>query len=238
MTALTPARTYLRRTRVWALLTALSTTLLLVVASPTTSLAASLTEQLWATYDGHDLIALDLVAGRPVVTAVDVDTRTEVRDVVEQALSRGAHVEWDAPVRAVGDTYQHLQWGLDDINAKPAWSLTAESVVVAVLDTGVNQHAGLAGRVLTGYNSLDGTTNVNDGANHGTHVAGIIAANSGNDLGIAGVAHNAVILPVKVLGDDGFGTTVSLADGLIWATDNGARIANLSLGGTSDSVTM
>jgi hypothetical protein len=69
-------------------------------------------------------------------------------------------------------------------------------------------------------------------------VAGIIAANSNNNLGIAGLSANAVILPVKVLNEGGNGTTSSVAAGLIWATDNGARIANLSLSGPNDTVTM
>ncbi len=213
----------------------LLTTLLVTALTPGTSLAASLTEQLWETYDGRALVVLDTTDGRPSITTVDVDTRAEVRGVVEKALSRDDLVEWDAVVDSTGDTYQDLQWGIDDIKARSSWSMTAASVVVAVLDTGVNQHEDLVGRVLPGYNSWDSSTDVTDVSMHGTHVAGIIAANSNNNLGIAGVSANAVILPVKVLNDAGSGTTSSVANGLIWATDNGAKVVNLSLGGSTDS---
>ena len=214
---------------------ALLATLLLTTLTPGTGLAASLTEQLWETYDGKALLVLDTTDGRPVVTTVDVDTRAEVRSVVDKALAHDAIVEWDAVVHSTGDTYQERQWGIDDIKARSSWSMAAASVVVAVLDTGVNQHEDLVGRVLPGYNSWDSSTDVDDVSMHGTHVAGIIAANSNNNLGIAGVAANAVILPVKVLNDSGSGTTSSVANGLIWATDNGAKVVNLSLGGPTDS---
>lgn len=210
-------------------------TLLLTTLTPGTSLAASLTEQLWETYDGKALLVLDTTDGRPVVTTVDVDTRAEVRGVVDKALAHADIVEWDAVVHSTGNTYQDRQWGIDDIKARSSWSMAAASVVVAVLDTGVNQHEDLVGRVLPGYNSWDSSTDVDDVSMHGTHVAGIIAANSNNNLGIAGVSANAVILPVKVLNDSGSGTTSSVANGLIWATDNGAKVVNLSLGGSTDS---
>jgi subtilisin family serine protease len=235
----TATRDYFRWGRVCLVFVIVLPTLLATLAlTPGISLAAGLTEQLWEAYDGQDLVVLGTTDGRPAITTLDVDTRAEVRAAVEQALAQGKLVEWDAIVAADGGPFANSQWGLESINARSSWSMAAASVVVAVLDTGVNQHEDLIGRLLPGYNALDGTANVSDSHNHGTHVAGIIAANSSNDLGVAGVATNAVILPVKVLGDDGVGTTSSVAAGLIWATDNGARIANLSLAGPGETLVL
>jgi len=104
-------------------------------------------------------------------------------------------------------------------------------VVVAVLDTGLNlnnpEFKGNS-RVLTGYNTVNRTTDVTDTLGHGTHVAGIIAAGA-NGSGMYGVAPLARILPVKVFN----GSTASSADidrGLAHAASQGAKVVNLSLG--------
>jgi serine protease len=107
-----------------------------------------------------------------------------------------------------------------------------------VLDTGVQaNHPDLAGQVLAGRSFLSQgqqSTSTVDGNGHGTHVAGIVAAAT-NTTGIAGVAPGAKVLPVKVLSDDGSGWLSDVAAGLTWAVDNGAKVANLSLGGTVPS---
>ena len=130
------------------------------------------------------------------------------------------------------------QWSLAKIEAPAAWDTTvgSSSVVVAVIDSGVSaSHPDLSGKVLKGYDFFNGDADATDDNGHGTAVAGITAASTNNAIGMAGVSWNSMILPVKVLGADGSGSYSAMANGIIWAADNGARIINLSLGGTSSS---
>src|SRR5882672_12338098 len=73
---------------------------------------------------------------------------------------------------------------------------------------------------------------------HGTHVAGTVAQTTDNGIGVAGMAPLARLLPLKVLGADGSGTSVAIADAIRWAADHGARVLNLSLGGGARSAAM
>ena len=105
-------------------------------------------------------------------------------------------------------------------------------VVVAVVDTGVAPAPDLAGRLLPGWNVIAGSDAAADDNGHGTHVAGTIAEVEGNGLAESGVAPEASILPVKVLDATGAGSDADVAAGIVWAADHGARIVNLSLGGS------
>ncbi len=127
---------------------------------------------------------------------------------------------------------------LDTLRLPQAWDLEKGSaaVKIAILDTGVNAELpDLAGRVLTGYNFVDGSTDTRDLDGHGSFVAGIAAANTSNRVGMAGVAWRVSILPVKVLDDSGSGTDAEIASGITWAADNGASVINLSLGDAEQS---
>jgi len=118
-----------------------------------------------------------------------------------------------------------------------AWSAsTGVGVTIAIIDSGVDaNHPDLAGRVLPGYDFVNNDTNASDDFGHGTAVAGIAAAKANNSIGIAGVAYNARILPVKVLDATGSGNDPVIAQGIVWATDHGAKVINMSLGGYGDS---
>jgi thermitase len=122
-----------------------------------------------------------------------------------------------------------------DIKAGPAWDETRgdPAVVIAVLDSGVDMtHIELAGKVVsTGRDFANDDFDATDDNSHGTHVAGVAAADTDNGQGIAGVAWNAMILPVKVVEADGTGLYSWVIEGIIWAVDEGARVINLSLGG-------
>jgi subtilisin family serine protease len=126
------------------------------------------------------------------------------------------------------------QWGLARMDVDAVRKLgTGKDVIVAVVDTGVDAlHPELAGRVLPGIDLVDdGKDGRTDPNGHGTHVAGIIAAAvDGN--GIEGLAPEAKILPVRVLGNDGSGDDADVAFGILWAVRQGAQVINLSLGGT------
>ncbi|WP_233711945.1 S8 family serine peptidase [Kribbella turkmenica] len=134
--------------------------------------------------------------------------------------------------------YRNYQKYLPYVRVNQAWDLTrsAGSQTVAVLDTGVDAgHPDLAGHLLPGYNTFNTALPPNDGDGHGTSVTGIIAAGTSNTIGIAGVAWNAKVRPVKVLDDNGNGSDANVINGINWAVRNGARVINMSLGGDGDN---
>ncbi len=123
------------------------------------------------------------------------------------------------------------QWHLQAIRGPEAWeSSTGNGVVVAVIDTWIDSnHPDFVGRVLPGQNIVSGNDNTGDVMGHGTAVAGTLAAIGNNEIGIASVAHDAQILPVRISEDiDGVASFSDMAAGIIWAADNNARVANLS----------
>ncbi len=139
------------------------------------------------------------------------------------------------------DTLFGQQWAPLKVALPAAWDLQAGSlgVVVAVVDTGVDpDHPDLSGRVAIGYNAFNQTADARDDNGHGTHVAGILGAVTNNAKGIAGVTWEVTILPVKVLDAAGVGTYSLIADGITYAADHGAKVINLSLGGSAASATL
>ena len=171
--------------------------------------------------------------------------------LIEELLGLGVFetVELDAAGGLAGSTDDPFfgnQWGLEntgqlvggfagvpgaDVNALEAWEITTggAEIVVATLDSGAYQHVDLAGRVLPGRNIPNGTGNGTDVCgSHGTAVAGIIAATGDNGTGMAGLVWDARILPVVVVDPCG-GMESWVADGLVWAVDNGADVVNMSL---------
>jgi serine protease len=140
------------------------------------------------------------------------------------------------------DEYYPLQWNFSLINLPDAWDIsTGEGVVVAVVDTGINPFGrdgfgSRAGdRLLPGYNAISGIRGGIDFNQHGTHVAGTIGQETDNGTGVAGIAYNARLLPVKSLSFLGGGFYSWIINGIRWATDNGADVINMSLGSGSYS---
>lgn len=134
--------------------------------------------------------------------------------------------------------YTNYQKYLPTVRVNEAWDLSksAGTQTVAVLDTGVDAgHPDLAGHLLPGYNTFNTALAPNDGDGHGTAVTGVIAAGTGNSIGIAGVAWNAKVRPVKVLDDNGEGSDANVINGINWAVKNGARVINMSLAGDGDN---
>jgi hypothetical protein len=118
-----------------------------------------------------------------------------------------------------------------DVKVTTAWDVTHgdPNLVIAVLDSGIDPHLQLAGRILPGINVPDGTTiTADECSGHGTHVSGILAAAGNDGIGIAGMTWNTKLLPVVIVnGCSGFESNV--ATGLIWAADQGANLINMSL---------
>jgi subtilisin family serine protease len=156
-----------------------------------------------------------------------------------------------APATWANDPCAGRQWGLTAIKAPQAWPATrGAKIIVAVVDTGVDsRHPDLQARLimLPGSDMTRNTASrcsfqraeagarrsqavARDDNGHGTHVAGIVAAATGNQKGVAGVAPGARVLAVKVLDRSGSGTDRSVARGICFAVRNGAKVINLSLG--------
>lgn len=129
------------------------------------------------------------------------------------------------------------QWALPVIGLPGAWEgLPSRTIIVAVIDSGVClNHPDLQGRLVAGYDFVDDDSDPTDVFGHGCGVAGVIAANANNGAGIAGVAPNAQIMPLRVLDEQGLGNYSSIASAIVHAVDNGAHIINLSLAGSSPS---
>ena len=132
------------------------------------------------------------------------------------------------------------QWSVDSINADTAWRITEgdRSVVVAVLDTGIDNDHEDIGQLQGCFNSAINRTECDDKNSHGTHVAGIVAMRNTNKVGGIGISPNISIMSVKVLKDDGQGTYADIAMGITIAVDNGADVINMSLGGRHTSNTV
>ena len=192
----------------------------------------------------NDVYVVRLQAGETVAAKVAAYERR--RDVVYAEPNFIADVDLNAP----NDPSYSSQWSLGAIHALAGWSIypgsfvSAPGATLAVVDTGVDSgHPELTANVQTGA----GATCVTgvcvagpalDDNGHGTHVSGIAAAATNNATGIAGVAYSSKIIPVKVLNAGGDGDYAAVASGILWASEHGARVINLSLGGSGYSSTL
>jgi len=134
---------------------------------------------------------------------------------------------------STGDPLEADSWHLDELRAPAAWCLErGGGSVLAVIDSGVSPVPDLPG-LASGWNVVSGNAQTADSGWHGTVTAGVAAAFGGNGLGGAGVAPDATILPVRITNAGGFIPGGARRDGLIWAADNGARVALLFAPGES-----
>lgn len=172
------------------------------------------------------------------------------------ALSHNKNVEFaevDAVVQAESsDTFYDRQYALEntgqsfmtgrgatiaggtndaDVDAPEAWGVTrGNSTLVAVLDSGVATDNEDISTKVVGFANFSGASSTEDNYGHGTHVAGIVAATTDNGEGVAGVCPDCTVLNVKVLNDSGVGSSSTVANGINWAVNNGAKVINMSLG--------
>jgi len=135
------------------------------------------------------------------------------------------------------DPLYSYQWHYPLIGLEQAWDLTQgdPSVVVAVLDQGWQfDHGDLSGvQTVSPYDWIDGDNNPSEPNledSHGMHVSGTIFARTNNNSGVAGIAPNCRLMPVRVLDNEGSGSIEAIANGFAWAAQQGANIVNASLG--------
>jgi serine protease len=192
----------------------------------------------------------------PTVVKADRPLDAAESELLMRRLAADPNVEYvevDQLMRATltpNDARLSEQWGFGtsnaSINVRPAWDkATGTGVVVAVIDTGITNHADLNANILPGYDFISDAAMARDGGGrdnnpndegdwyaanecgagypasnsswHGTHVAGTIAAVTNNSTGVAGTAYNAKVVPVRVLGKCG-GYTSDIADAIVWAS--------------------
>jgi thermitase len=134
------------------------------------------------------------------------------------------------PAASVTDPSYSSSWALPKIGAPTAWdSAIGSGITVAILDTGVDgSHPDLKANLVPGWNMFDNNSNTSDVFGHGTKVAGTVAMVANNGAGSAGVAHGARIMPVRISKTDGTASISTIAQGINWAADNGAKVANVS----------
>ncbi len=161
------------------------------------------------------------------------------------ALARHPHVKFAeldelvAPDGTTSDPLASYQWHLTKVGAPTAWATsTGAGVVIAIVDTGVDgTHPDLSPHMVAGWNFIDNNSNAADLNGHGTAVAGTAAATGNNAIGVASVAWNARIMPVRIADANGFAYWSTIAQGVTWAADHGARVANVSYAvGSSSTV--
>jgi len=169
------------------------------------------------------------------------------RDAVERAFSHHPEVKFvEKNVLAQGgyvpnDPSYTSQWHLPKIAAPTGWDISQGNaqVVVAVIDSGVAPtHPDLASKLLPGYSFLTNTLDTSDVRGHGTAVAGTAAALGGNLTGVAGLALQNPVLPLVVLDSTNYASYANIASAIMYAADQGAKVMNVSIGGSSYSATL
>lgn len=145
--------------------------------------------------------------------------------------------EFSPSLTSPNDEYYSKQWNLHKIGVEGAWSQTKGSgITVAVIDTGVTKVRDLQEtKFIPGYDFVNDKEEATDDNGHGTHVAGTVAQATNNKYGVAGVAYEANIMPLKVLSAFGGGTVADIAEAIKFAADKGADVINMSLGGGGES---
>jgi subtilisin family serine protease len=165
-------------------------------------------------------------------------------EAIEAALRKNPNVEYvEKNFTGFGgmvpnDPGYASQWYLPMISAPQGWDISTGSanVSIAVLDSGVDpNHPDLSSKLVPGYNYVNNNSDTHDVHGHGTAVAGIAAASTNSGIGIAGVAWQNKIMPLVVFDSTGYGTYAQWISGITYAADHGAKVINMSIGGSSYS---
>ncbi len=203
--------------------------------------------QSFQTTDAGSVIEVDLIQSADLADTMQIFSSMPEVEFVEPlyvySVSEDVSQTVAEAVYWPNDTYtqKKWQWGLEAINILDAWERVSEeqrsTQTIAIVDSGVDlDHPDLKENLVEGYDFVNRDSDPDDDNSHGTHVAGIAAGISGNDIGIAGVAGGAKIMPVKVMNADGRGYSLDIYLGILFAVRQGADVINLSLGGSGPSL--
>ncbi len=182
---------------------------------------------------------LELLATDPRVLWVEPDYPAWITGEEEEVIPNDVYFGEQWYLKNTGSKEGYKRGA--DVKATYAWKYTtgSEDVVVAVVDTGVAyNHPDLKGKVIKGYDFINSDEDPKDDNGHGTMVAGIIAAKTDNGEGIAGVCWGCKIMAIKAFDARGLGTYSEMADGMEYAIERGAKVINISAGGTSPSLVL
>lgn len=188
----------------------------------------------------HKLEPVLLEESRENQVVYTVTADSSMSEVIDDA--QGLPVERIQPnyvyflLETPNDSYFPNQWGFNAIHVDKAWDKGkgSTSLKVAIIDSGIDKnHPDLAGHVEKSKPIMAGCYNDGDSNGHGTHVAGVIGALSNNSTGVSGMNWNVTLLGYCVVAPDGKGSSHAVAQGIRDATDDGAKVINMSLGGPS-----
>src|SRR3972149_1701203 len=183
-----------------------------------------------------------------IINAISADIPKESLDIIVKSpnveyIENDEKVFAHVPVGTCKEIQllkQTVPWNISRIGATWVHSMgnTGKGIKVGVLDTGIDyNHEDLKGNYRGGYNFVGNNNDPMDDNAHGSHIAGIIAAED-NDIGVVGVAPQAHLYSVKVLAFDSTGLTSNIVSGLEWSVENNMQIINMSLGSDEDSISV
>lgn len=189
----------------------------------------------------------DVLEELPQIRVKRIRVSESAMDKIKAALTKNPNFEFvEENFLAQGsavpnDPSYYSQWHHNTIMTPSSWDYSTGSteIPIAIIDSGVDpDHPDLVDKLIPGYNFLEHNSDTHDVLGHGTAVAGSAAASGNNSTGVAGVAWQNPIMPLVALDSSNWATYTNIANAIIYAVDNGAKVINISIGGPSSSYTL
>ena len=179
--------------------------------------------------------AMDIIEPNYIYKVPKLEERSWIGELLQPQTD-----EATPALKGPNDPFYSKQWNLHNIGIMGAWDKTkGKGITVAVIDTGITRVRDLVEtKFVPGYDFVNDRVEATDDLGHGTHVAGTIAQATNNGYGVAGIAYEANLMPLKVLNEYGGGTVADIAEAIKFAADKGANVINMSLGGGGESQLM